>query len=195
MMIETMEGATSLDESEIDGLLLTHITTRDELDRWEQDNILSALGWLAKTKKIDLLTEEFIRILHRRMFGEVWDWAGQFRKTNKNLGIDWWQIPTSLRDLLEDASLWIEADRETPEEIAVRFHHRLVAIHPFPNGNGRHARLMADLILERLYQRPRLSWGGNSNLTRTSEIRRTYIRALRAADEGDFNPLVAFARS
>ena len=195
MMIETMEGATSLDESEIDGLLLTHITTRGELDRWEQDNILSALGWLAKTKKIDLLTEEFIRILHRRMFGEVWDWAGQFRKTNKNLGIDWWQIPTSLRDLLEDASLWIEADRETPEEIAVRFHHRLVAIHPFPNGNGRHARLMADLILERLYQRPRLSWGGNSNLTRTSEIRRTYIRALRAADEGDFNPLVAFARS
>ena len=145
------EDATPLEPGEASGLLLSHITTRGELDRWEQENIIEALLWLDKAKPKDVLNEQFIKELHRRMFGRVWRWAGSFRKSDKNLGIDWQLIPVSLRNLLEDAQLWIRLGKDPADEIAVRFHHRLVCIHPFANGNGRHARLLADVLLENVF--------------------------------------------
>jgi len=197
MTFEYPEGATPLDSDEIEGLLLTHITTRGELDRWEQDNIVRSLSWLARTKPNDIFTEKFIRDLHKQMFGDVWRWAGQFRKTNKSIGIDWFQVPVGLRNLLDDVKLWLDLDKDSDShvDIAVRFHHRLVQIHPFPNGNGRHARLMADLLLENVFGEKRLSWGADTDLSKTSDIRRQYIRALQAADELDYKPLITFAQS
>ena len=140
MAFEYPEGATPIDPDEAEGLLLTHITTRGELDRWEQDNIVEALTWLDRVKPADILNEKFIKELHRRMFGNVWRWAGRFRKSDKNIGGPWHQVPTNLKNLCDDARLWLDLREESPDHMGVRFHHRLVSIHPFPNGNGRHAR-------------------------------------------------------
>lgn len=189
------EDATPLEPGEASGLLLSHITTRAELDRWEQENIIEAQLWLDKTKPKDVLNEQFIKELHRRMFGRVWRWAGSFRKSDKNLGIDWQQIPVSIRDLLEDAQLWIRLGKDPADEIAVRFHHRLVCIHPFANGNGRHARLMADVLLEKVLGRSRFTWGSADQLSKPGEFRTRYIGALREADRGSYESLLAFARS
>lgn len=192
--LEYPEGATPIDPNEAAGLLLTHITTREELDRWEQDNIIEALGWLEKTKPKNILNEPFIRKLHKRMFGNVWRWAGTFRQSDKNIGGRWFHISTDIKALCDDASLWVDNRDEPSDEIAVRFHHRLVYIHPFPNGNGRHARLMADLLLENVLDKPRFTWGG-ADLASANDIRQKYIEALRAADRHDYQPLLEFARS
>jgi len=188
------DEATPIDLDEAAGLLLTHISTRGELNRWEQDNIVDALAWIEKTKPTEILNETFVRELHRHMFGAVWKWAGELRKSDKNIGVPWTQISTALRNLCDDARMWLENRDESDDEIAVRFHHRLVSIHPFPNGNGRHARLMADILLENVLHRPRFTWGAG-DLTAKGEARRKYIHALRRADEGDYGPLLEFARS
>jgi Fic-DOC domain mobile mystery protein B len=192
--VTNAEGATPLDSDEAQGLLLTHITTRGELDRWEQDNIMESLAWLERVKPTDILNEVFIRTLHRRMFGSVWKWAGDFRQSDKNIGGPWHQVPMQVRDLCEDAALWLQLRDELPDAIAVRFHHRLVSIHPFANGNGRHARLMTDLLLENVLQHPRFTWG-RETLTASGGARRTYLAALRAADTLDFRPLLDFVRT
>jgi len=188
------DGATPLDPDEAEGLIPEHITRRGELDEWEQRNIIAALAWLEKTGPTDILNETFVRELHRRMFNRVWRWAGTYRKSDKNIGGTWYQIAERLYNLCEDAKLWIENGTVPPDEIAVRFHHRLVQIHPFPNGNGRHARLMTDLLLENVLGRPRFTWGG-VNLANPGEVRERYISALQAADNHDFQPLLDFARS
>jgi Fic-DOC domain mobile mystery protein B len=188
------DGATPLDPDEIEGLKLTHITSRSELDRWEQDNILEALGWMESTRPKDILNEQFIRKLHRKMFGTVWKWAGKFRLSDKNIGGPWHQVPIELKNLCDDVTVWIETKQMSPDEMAARLHHRLVSIHPFSNGNGRHARLMADLLLENVFNQPRFTWG-SKNLVNASDARSTYISALRAADRFDIQPLIAFARS
>lgn len=192
--LEYPAGATPIDPDETEGLLLTHITTHKELDRWEQDNILKALAWLEKTKPKDILNETFIRKLHKRMFGNVWKWAGIFRQSDKNIGGRWYQISTDLKDLCDDTGLWVDRRSEPLDEIAVRFHHRLVSIYPFPNGNGRHARLMADLLLENILDRPLFTWGSIS-LSNASDTRQQYISALQAADAHDYQLLLEFARS
>jgi Fic-DOC domain mobile mystery protein B len=161
------------------------------LNEAEQNNIARAQAW-ALTRRHDLLTEKFIKGLHRRMFVDVWRWAGKFRTGPKNIGIEHWQIPIALRQLLDDANAWIEYHTYPPDEIAVRFHHRLVQIHPFPNGNGRHSRLMADLLVMQLGG-DRFSWG-QKNLRDPSAVRRRYIEALQRADQHDPGPLLAFAR-
>ena len=188
------EGATPIDPDEACGLRLTHITTRGELDRWEQENILDALAWLDRKRPKDILNELFFKQLHKRMFGNVWEWAGQFRRSDKNIGGVWHQIPMAIRNLCDDARLWVKLRDESADKIAVRFHHRLVLIHPFPNGNGRHARLMTDLFIEDTLNCLRFTWGGD-NLTKASEVRSRYIAALRAADGGDYRPLQEFVRS
>lgn len=194
MEFEYPEGATPLDLDEAEGLLLTHITTRGELDRWEQDNIVEAMTWLDKTKPTDILNEHFILELHRRMFGEVWKWAGSFRKSDKNIGGPWYSIPVSLRDLCEDVRMWIDQGEPSCDVAAVHFHHRLVLIHPFPNGNGRHARLMTDVLMENVMQCPRFTWGSR-DLSTTGNPRYKYIAALQAADAHDFDPLLQFVRT
>ena len=185
--------ATPLGPEEREGLLQTWITYRQELNEAEQANITAGTVWASRVRRRDLLAEKFLRQLHKRLFGEVWVWAGEFRRTERNIGIEPVQIPVELRAALDDARYWIEHEMFPPDEIAVRLHHRLVAIHPFPNGNGRTTRLMGDLVVVRLGREP-FTWGRN-NLTEVGETRTRYIAALRAADNYDIGPLLEFARS
>lgn len=186
------DGGTGLTEEEREGLIPSYITLRSELNEAEQANILEAEEW-AFARKRDLLEEKFLNNLHKRMYGNVWRWAGQYRTTGKNIGIDAYRIPTELRQLLDDCRYWIENRTHKPDEIAARFHHRLVLIHCYPNGNGRHARLAADLLLKLMGQ-DRFSWGGK-NLVDIGETREGYIAALQAADKHDIGPLLQFVRS
>lgn len=185
-------GATPLDPDERAGLIPSHITTQGELNEWEQLNIVQGEAW-ARGQRKEILDETFLRQLHRQLFGETWRWAGQFRNSDKNIGVAWPTIGVELRKLLDDIRYQVTHASFTPDEIATRFHHRLVAIHPFPNGNGRHARLMADLLIERLGQ-PRFTWGRRS-LVDANATRQSYIATLQAADARDYAPLLAFARS
>ena len=188
-------GATPLDPDEAVGLVPTHITTQEDLNAWEQINIAQGERWAERQKKRALLDEGFVRDLHLQMFDKTWDWAGTFRKSNKNIGVDWTQVSVRLRNLLGNTQYQIESQVFDAEEIAVRFHHQLVWIHAFPNGNGRHARLMADLLAIRL-GRARLSWGdGHTSGAPISAVRDRYLAALRAADQGQFGDLIGFARS
>jgi Fic-DOC domain mobile mystery protein B len=193
-MIESADGTTPLDYDELKGLLPTHITTRGELDFLEMENINKAFIWSGKLKTKDILNVEFICKLHRKMFSNVWKWAGKFRKSKKNIGIPYIQIPVELQTLCDDSQAWIEYNTYLPDEFAARFHHRLVLIHPFSNGNGRHARLMADLILEKIFTKEIFSWGGGS-LANHNKIREEYIKALKLADECDYSLLLEFVRS
>jgi len=190
--IEYPEGATPLDPDELGGLRFKHISTRGELDQLEQANITEGLQWLDKQKRPDVLNEGFVCDLHTRLFGDVWKWAGNFRRTEKNIGIDPVQISIQLRQLLDDASFWIKNDTYQPKELAARFHHRLVYIHPFPNGNGRHARIMADVVLTKLMSEPEIDWAGGYRLEDMNERRTQYIAALREADRHDFAALLEF---
>ena len=156
-VFEEPDGATPLTPEETRDLIPSHIAYRRELNEAELENITRAQEW-ALGRRRDLLSEKFIRDLHKRMLGDVWRWAGKFRTSQRNIGIDYWLIPVGLRQLLDDCKTWIEFASYPPDEIAVRLHHRMVLIHPFPNGNGRHSRLMADLLVMQL-GRQRLSWG------------------------------------
>ena len=187
-------AATPLTYEETLGLIPAHIAYRSELNTAEQANIVRAQNWALNRRKRALLTEKFIKDLHRQMLGDVWRWAGKFRTTQRNLGIDYWLITTELRNLLNDAQAWIEYKTYAPDEIAVRFHHRLTLIHPFPNGNGRHARLMADFLVMQQLGGERFSWGRDS-LRDMGAARACYIKALQAADHHDIGPLLAFARA
>ena len=186
------DASTPLALEDLAGLIPAHIAYRRELNEAERDNIARGQDW-ALARRRDLLSEKFIRDLHRRMLGDVWRWAGKFRTSERNIGIAYWRIPVELRNLLDDTKTWIACESYVPDEIAVRFHHRLVQIHPFPNGNGRHSRLMADLLAMRL-GRARFSWGWES-LLEAGGLRARYIAALHAADEHDIGPLLAFART
>ena len=190
------DGQTPLDEDEKEGLLIKSISTRGELDEFEQQNIEDAIQWsLTRKIKTDLiLTETFIQDLHKRMYSNVWKWAGEYRKTNKNIGVDKLDIPVALRSLIDDAFYWLEHNVYKPEEFAIRFKHRLVSIHCFPNGNGRHSRMIADIIIEKIFQQPVFSWGSKS-LSDENDSREKYLIAIRKADKGDFELLLKFARS
>lgn len=190
--IDYPDDATPLDPGEMEGLRYKHVTTRGELDHLEQVNIQNGLQWLARRKKIDALDEKFIRELHKRLFGEVWKWAGEFRKTEKNLGVDPLQISVQLRSLLDDVEYWIENVTYKPKEIGIRFHHRLVHIHLFPNGNGRHARILADTLLNRVLGEEPIDWVRGVDLQSMNERRSEYITALGKADRGDYDPLFKF---
>jgi len=191
-----IEGQTPIDEDEKEGLLIPAIATRGELDEFEQQNIEQAISWsLERAFKLEtVFTEEFIQGLHKRMYGEVWKWAGDFRRSNKNIGVDKWHIPTELKNLLDDVKYWHANQTYNPEEMTIRFKHRLVSIHCFPNGNGRHSRLMADIIIEKIFKLPVFTWGA-ANLVKQGDTRTAYLQAIRAADAGDFDPLIKFART
>ncbi|MDA3971358.1 MAG: mobile mystery protein B [Desulfobulbaceae bacterium] len=187
------DGATPLDPDEIEGLRLDHIQTREELNQWEHENIQKALLWTLGRNDRNLLSQGFICTLHQKMFEDVWRWAGQFRKTEKNIGCDPAYIATNVAQLCEDCQGWIEYKSYPADEIAARFHHRLVSIHPFPNGNGRHARLLTDLLLQEILNEPVFTWG-NADLDNPSEGRGEYIGALKEADNGNITPLLGFVR-
>ncbi len=186
-------GATPLDPDETRGLIPRHIRMQAELDQWEQANVLEGSTWAMRSREQHILSERFVRELHKRMFGNTWRWAGTFRTTEKNIGVDPAQLAVRLRDLLEDVRYWVEHNTYPVDEIAVRFHHRLVVVHPFPNGNGRHARLITDVLLKRSGAAA-FTWGV-ANLETAGDARDRYLNALRAADGGDYTLLQAFVRS
>lgn len=194
--ISYINGQTPLNEEERDGLLIHSITTREELDEFEQYNIEKAIQWTMGKKLVaeKLFSENFIKDLHKQMYGEVWKWAGSFRKSEKNMGVYSYLIPLHLKQLLDDVLYWHKNKSFIPSELAIRFKHQLVSIHCFPNGNGRHSRLMADIILEKLYEQPFFSWG-SSNLVKADNKRKDYIQAIKIADKYDFQPLIDFAKS
>lgn len=200
-LFEESDGTTPLDEEDRAGLIPTWVATRGDLNIAEHANIGKALLWTESRGRPHsleaLLSESMMKALHRRMFGEVWRWAGKYRYHDTNIGTNWPYISTQLRDLLADVDFQtrnLERLPWTPDEIAVRFHHRLVLIHPFPNGNGRHARLAADLLVS-LLGNPVFTWGANDPGA-AAQVRQVYLNALRHADRTqEFAPLVSFARS
>ena len=192
MKIIYPEGSTPLEPEEFNDLIPPHISTQEQLNAWEQANILAAEQWARKKKHI--ISIDFIQKLHKHMFNQTWRWAGKFRLFGKNIGIDWYMIPEELKKLCADVEYQLESCSFSDDEIAIRMHHRLVWIHPFPNGNGRHARLLADLLIMQR-RKDRFSWGANQNLYESTPLRKKYIDALRLADIGDYSALIAFARS
>lgn len=192
-MITYPPGATALDPDELQGLIHPCATSRGLLNYLEAGNIRKAQKWAFGQSHDDLLTPEFIRTLHRRMFSEVWKWAGQYRNTEKNIGVIAWNISPEVHKLCADARAQVFNKSYSPDELAARFHHRLVFIHPFPNGNGRLARVMADLVLVSLHA-PRFTWG-RKDLVDQSDVRSRYLQALRAADSHRFKMLLDFVRS
>jgi Fic-DOC domain mobile mystery protein B len=194
--IEYIDGQTPLSEEEKEGLRISSITTREELDEFEQLNIEKAIQWTfgKKIKMEQLFSEQFIKTLHKKMYGEVWKWAGEFRSSEKNIGIKSYLISIHLKQLLDDVLYWKQCETYEPQELAIRFKHRLVSIHCFANGNGRHSRLIADLIMEKLYHGNFFTWG-SANLVHSTDARSQYIQAVRKADELDIQPLILFAKS
>ena len=188
-IFETDDNSTPLTEEEKQQLKAKWITNRTELNELETKGIADAEIWLLKNKK-DILNETFIKNLHKKMFGDIWKWAGTFRTTERNIGVAPYEIQPKLKILLDDVRFWIDNRTFSPKEIAIRFHHRLVQIHPFPNGNGRISRLMADLLMKQ-FGLPVLDWG-SGNLTEISELRKKYISALQDADNGDYSSLLNF---
>jgi Fic-DOC domain mobile mystery protein B len=190
----TSDGNTPLSPEELADLI-PNLATKEELNEWERENILRGREWAVgdRTSPWDMVSDEYVRKLHKKMFDETWTWAGDYRHTEKNIGVSVHEIRERLMALFGDTRYWIENGTHLTDEIAVRFHHRLVFIHPFPNGNGRHARLIVDIIAMKL-GRPAFTWG-SASLVKDGEARATYMEAIRAADDGDIQPLLNFARS
>lgn len=196
LKIEYPTGSTPIDLDEVGDLIPDYLTTVQELNSVEQSNIADGYLWAERQNLDELLTATFVLTLHKRMFDQVWRWAGKARKSNKNIGVMKEQIMTSLGQLLGDTNYWIENQTYSPDEIGVRFHHLLVKIHAFPNGNGRHARLMTDLLLMKMGVQ-KFSWGiteASSPLEVEGKTRSDYIAALRAADAGEYALLLEFVR-
>jgi Fic-DOC domain mobile mystery protein B len=192
MTPEADEAATPLTPAERNGLIPTHVALRRELNELEQRNIAEADRW-SFSRRRKVLDEPFLRNLHRRMFNKVWRWAGQYRTTERNLGIESYRIALALRQIIDDTRYWLDCQSYPIDEAAVRFHHRLVAVQPFPNGNGRWSRLAGDLLIVQLGGQ-RFTWG-RTDLQTADAVRRAYIDALHAADNHDLEPLIALARS
>jgi Fic-DOC domain mobile mystery protein B len=194
-LFQEPDDATPLDPELRGDLLQSWITTRADLNEAEEENIVKGAAW-ARRRRGDansLLNEDFSKSLHKQMFGEVWKWAGTYRQKELNIGIAPHLVPAEMPVMFDNVRYWVEHKTYSTDEIAVRLHDRLTQIHGFPNGNGRHARMMADLLIEKLGGKP-FSWGSGS-IHDTGTLRTTYINALRAADNHDFGPLLTFARS
>lgn len=198
LKLEYPPGATPLDLNEIAGLIPRFISTQGELNALEQENILKAERWLSRSRKPEsILNENFLRQLHKEMFGDVWRWAGQYRTSEKSIGIPWQQIPTAIKTLLDNVQYQIQNQIYPVDEMGARLHHRLVEIHPFANGNGRHARYFVDALLESL-GKPRFTWGSTADhlkeLSDSGLTRKKYIAALKEADKKNIQPLLNFVR-
>jgi len=196
-LFQEPDDATTVEPHDRQALRQSWITNRQDLNQAEEANIAKGFAWANGRRSLkpdDILTIDFVRALHKQMFGDVWSWAGDFRTRDVNIGnVQAHRIPVDLPAMLDEVKYWADHQTFSSDEIAVRLHHRLVEIHPFPNGNGRHARLMADLLIQRLDGRP-FSWGSGS-LKSVGELRKRYVEALKMADDHDLQPLIEFARS
>jgi len=195
LRLEYVEGQTPISEEEKEGLKIRAIVTQNDLNQFEQLHIEKAMIWLMRTsiKPNQILSVEFIKMVHKRMFGDIWTWAGTFRNTEKNIGVSWVKISEELSKLLSDTQFWIDNKTYPADEIAIRFKHRLVSIHCFSNGNGRHSRVMADIIIQHIFQKEIFTWS-NSNLYESNKVRTEYINAIKLADQGNVLRLLGFAR-
>jgi len=193
--LETPQGATPLEPEELEQLIPAHITTMGQLNEAEQLNVAAAALWAHSHRRSDVLNLPFTRSLHKHMFNDVWRWAGEFRVRDTNIGgVEAHEIPVRLSQLFDDARHWIDEQVFEPDEIACRTHHGLTVVHAFPNGNGRHARLMTDVLLKNLGEKP-FTWGSEADLVKAGDVRDRYLTALRRADDYDFGALLQFARS
>lgn len=197
LKIKYKDGQTPLSEEEMQGLLIDTITTHGELDEFEQQNIEKAIEWTLtrKFKPEYILSEKFVKELHYRMFDDVWQWAGDFRLSEKNIGIKFHLIGISLRQLNDDCLFWIENKTYSEDEITIRYKHRIVNIHCFANGNGRHSRLIADVIHKQIFNKEYFNWSNHANLEKDGEQRANYLKAIREADKDNIQPLIDFAKS
>lgn len=196
LILDFEDGQTPLDADENEGLLIKSISTKGELNEFEQLNIEQAIIWtLRKSLNSEkLLSAKFILDLHKRMYGQIWKWAGTYRKTEKNIGIPFFEIPSQIKYLPDDANYWYKNQIFPPDEFAIRIKHRLVSIHCFSNGNRRHSRLFADLIIEKLFGHQIFSWGA-ANLSKENNPRKIYLNALKLADQGQLEELIKFSRT
>ena len=185
-MFEYPPGATPIDADEAEGLLPSHLTTQTDLNEWEQANITTAAAWI-RTTRLDPFDFLAVKKLHKRMFDRTWSWAGHLRTTEKTIGVAPEEISVRLQDLLDDGRYWLQNGTFPAKECALRLHHRLVFVHLFPNGNGRHARLWANWILLGA-GKPVVDWG--CSLANAGSLRSEYIASLKAADGGDYSPLL-----
>ncbi|MFS4457606.1 mobile mystery protein B [Bdellovibrio sp. HCB2-146] len=195
MKIESPPNATPLDQDSLNGLI-PGLTTQAELDEFEAAGIARATLWAMSSRRLktDLLSASGLCLLHRKMFGDTWKWAGLFRTRETNIGVSPSRIQNDLKILLDDVHFWLQNQTFSTDEIIARFHHRLVLIHPFPNGNGRFSRLAADLLADQL-ECPSFSWG-KANLTKAGSSRERYISALKKADTNElYHDLLNFMRS
>lgn len=188
------DGQTPIDEDEKRGLKIKSISTMSDLDVFEQQNIEDAMQWVhgRSFEPSQVLNVDFILNVHKRMFKNVWKWAGEFRQSDKNIGVPYYEIRQHLRTLVDDCKFWIEHEVYPPEEVAIRFKHRLVSIHLFPNGNGRHSRFMGDILLKALDSKQSFTWG--RKFFRRGDDRVAYLKALRMADNGNIEPLIKFSK-
>lgn len=190
-------GATPLSEEDLRGLKLASISNQGELNEAEAQNILRGQEWALRSRTSTLsgmLNDDYLIRLHKQMFGDVWKWAGKTRERETNIGVAPHTIRTHLRSLYEEVGGWLEFSVYPPDELAIRLHYRVVTIHPFPNGNGRHARMLAHMVMVRHFRLNPLSWGGSA-LRDQNVNRKAYIDALAAADNRNFAPLLTFARA
>jgi Fic-DOC domain mobile mystery protein B len=198
LSFETPAGATLLDADERQGLLIDTITTQVELNFAEQQSIIESSRWIFEKNHKNILSNEFFKSLHKKMFQSVWIWAGVHRKTNKNIGVEPYKISTEIKKLCDDCEYWIEHKTYDWSEIAARFHHKVVWIHPFVNGNGRFARILTDILLKK-HKQAALNWGRDAypedKFTSESELRAEYLSSLRDADNKKFQKLIRFIRS
>jgi Fic-DOC domain mobile mystery protein B len=194
-LFQKPEDATPLDPALRNDLIQSWITTRADLNEAEQENIVKGAAWARRRRggAHMLLNEDFSKTLHKQMFGEVWGWAGDYRQNELNIGVAPHLVAAEMPVLFDNVRFWIDNNTFQPDEIAVRLHHRLTQIHGFPNGNGRHSRMMADLLVEKLGGKP-FTWGSVS-ISDPGILRETYVRALQAADNHDFTPLMEFVRA
>ncbi|MGH9091582.1 MAG: mobile mystery protein B [Acidimicrobiales bacterium] len=190
-------GATPVDEEDVEGLIPDFVATRADLNHVEFENIAKAVPWAQRRARSlgphGILTAGFVTALHRQMFGDVWRWAGTPRRRETNIGVEPSQIVTQCRLLFDDATFWHDHEMFGPDALAARVHCRLVRIHPFPNGNGRCTRLLADLYLAAVDVTP-FTWGA-SDVDIDGSVRARYLAALmKAADADDYTDLLRFAR-
>lgn len=192
---EMLEGATPLDLDEIQGLLIDTISTQAELNFAEQQSIIESSKWIFQANHKNILTDQFFKNLHKKMFQSVWSWAGKYRTTNKNIGVESYVIPIEIKKLCDDCDYWIQNQTYDWNEIAARFHHKVVWIHPFANGNGRFSRILTDILIKKYQQKP-LTWGRNSypkdDFSDESNLRAEYILSLREADNKKIQKLIHF---
>ena len=179
------------------GLLLEHLSTTTARNAAETEAISRAYDkyvFRARRKKqgTEWLTDDFIRRVHADMLGTIWEWAGKYRQTKFNLGVDPHLIREQIKLFTEDFLYWNGTESTMSViEIAARIQHRLTNIHPFTNGNGRHARLITDIFLHSR-KLPIPQWPQIQLMAQGNEIGEQYITAMKKADNGDINDLIQF---